>query len=378
MNETKLLSELKTAPAVFAIGNEYQIMVPVRSDLLFWVTVGGRDYYDHSNGIIRSATRMHRVTVPMTELDRAGEYTVNYRKIIERKPYFPTTEESVSAAYCFQPVRAEGKIRVYHLSDTHGNFEYTAAAGSYFGEEIDLLILNGDVPDHSGSIENFDLIYQLCGSITGGTRPCVFSRGNHDTRGFYAERIAEYTPTRNGVSYFSFRLGCIWGIVMDCGEDKPDSHDAYGHTICCHAFREEETEYLRKVIDNAEREYLAEGVKYRLVIVHNPFSHTLQSPFDIEQPLYKEWLDLLGKYVKPQAMISGHLHTTEVSHIGGQLDSLGQICPVVVGSRPVHGESKDMQDFVGCALTLDENSMQVEFTNSSHEVLDEETLSLIP
>ena len=88
MTSPALLPEFKTCPAVFAVKNDYQIMVPVKSDLLFWVTVDGKNYYDHSNGIIRSSTRMHRVNVPMCALDKTGEYTVTYRKIIDRKPYF--------------------------------------------------------------------------------------------------------------------------------------------------------------------------------------------------------------------------------------------------------------------------------------------------
>ena len=95
MNRVSLLPEFKTCPAVFAVGTDYQIMVPVKSDVLFWVTINGKDYFDHSNGIIRSSTRLHRVTVPSAELDRAGEYTVSYRKIIDRKPYFPETESPV-------------------------------------------------------------------------------------------------------------------------------------------------------------------------------------------------------------------------------------------------------------------------------------------
>lgn len=97
MTSPALLPEFKTCPAVFAVKNDYQIMVPVKSDLLFWVTVDGKNYYDHSNGIIRSSTRMHRVNVPMCALDKTGEYTVTYRKIIDRKPYFAETEEPVSA-----------------------------------------------------------------------------------------------------------------------------------------------------------------------------------------------------------------------------------------------------------------------------------------
>lgn len=374
---TLLLPELKTCPAVFAVRDTYQIMVPVKSDLLFWVTVGDKTYYDHSNGIIRSSTRMHRVTVPKEKLDEAGAYTISYRKIIDRKPYFPETEEECTATYTFRPVPNEGDVHIYHLSDTHGKFEYPAKAADFFGDELDLFVLNGDVPDHSGSVENFDLIFRLCESATHGERTCIFSRGNHDTRGFYAENIAEYTPTENGHSYFSFRVGSVWGMVLDCGEDKPDTHAEYGHTVCCHAFREEETEYLKKVLALPATEYGAPGVKYRLVIAHNPISFTDKPPFDIEQPLYSEWLSMLDASAKPQLMLCGHLHTTEVSLAGGRIDQKGQICPVVVGSREtVDPETRKCNGFIGCAVTLTEGKAIVRFTNAEKKVLEETILPL--
>ena len=152
MTSPVLLPEFKTCPAVFAVKNDYQIMVPVKSDLLFWVTVDGKNYYDHSNGIVRSSTRMHRVNVPTSVLDKAGEYTVTYRKIIDRKPYFVETEEPVSATYSFRPVPASGDIKIYHLSDTHGKFDMPSKTATYFGDDLDLFILNGDLPDHSGKV----------------------------------------------------------------------------------------------------------------------------------------------------------------------------------------------------------------------------------
>lgn len=370
------LNELLFAPAVFAVKDKYQIMVWARTDVLFWVTVDGVDYHDHSNGIVRSSTRIHRVNVPMEALDKAGEYTISYRRIIERKPYFPTTEEPVSQTIKFKPVNPDGPIRIYHLSDTHGRFTDPAAAAGYFGDDLDMFILNGDIVDHSGSIENFKLIFRLCEAVTGGQRTCVFSRGNHDLRGFCAENIAEYSAAEDGHSYYSFRAGRVWGMVMDCGEDKPDDHAEYGNTVACHEFRREETEYLKKVIKNADEEFNAPGVEYRFVIVHNPFSYTINPPFDIEQPLFKEWLDLLEQNARPQAMISGHLHGAYVAHKGGNLDSKGQICPVIIGSR----EAKDKDgknDFIGCAMTIEGNKMKVEFTNKTHEVMGGETIELI-
>lgn len=374
MQNKALLPELKTAPAVFAVGEEYHIIVPVKSPLLFSVIVAGEEFFDHSNGIVRSAKPVHTVRVPMALLDNAREYTVAYRKIIERKPYFTETEDKVFATYAFRPVPTEGEVRLYHLADTHGCFEKPAAAARYFGESLDLLVLNGDIPDHSGNLENFDLIFEFCDALTGGEIPVVFSRGNHDMRGIFAESIAEYTPTDNGNSYFTFRLGRLWGMVLDCGEDKPEEHAAYGYTNCCHSFRRAQTRFIERVIQNSATEYAAPNVKWRLVVAHHPFSFRMPEPFNIEEPLYAEWTRLLGEHVKPDALLSGHLHYTSYKLGGGELDAAGAI-PVVVGSA-VKREEKKVVAYTGVGLTFGEQDIKVEFTNDALEAVESHVLPL--
>ena len=74
------------APTVYAIGDKYNIFVPFSDEVIMWVKVGEHTYYDHCNGILRSNTNMHKVELPMSVLDEAKEYTVVYKKMIERKP----------------------------------------------------------------------------------------------------------------------------------------------------------------------------------------------------------------------------------------------------------------------------------------------------
>jgi len=371
MNNTPLLCEFLTAPAVFAVGHDYQIIVPAKNPILFYAEVNGKRYYAHSNGIIRSASVIHKVTVPGADLEQAGEYTVGYRKIIERKPYFSTTEEPVSATYKFRPVPSDGKVNIYQVADNHGRFEIPVEAAKWFGDDLDLLIFNGDTFDDSNKVENLLLLYQLCEALTGGERTCVFSRGNHDTRGERAELVEKYTPVDEGRSYYTFRAGCVWGIVLDCAEDKDDSHPEYGFTNCCHEFRLDETEFLKKVIADADSEYNAPGVKYRLVLSHHPFTYIIRPPFDIEQDIYREWSALLKENVKPNVLLSGHLHKLYVSEEGGELDNgIGQCCPVIVGSYPIHGEQYKMIGFVGLAVTLDGSELDWKFTNDKREVTD--------
>ncbi|MBQ8684473.1 MAG: metallophosphoesterase [Clostridia bacterium] len=357
---------LNISPAVFAVEDTYQILVPVEKESLFWVRIGDTCYYDESNGILRSLSELHRATVPMAALDDAGSYTVCIRPLVERKPYFTETAPVEEYTYPFRPVPQTG-IRAYHISDAHNRIDSPVAAARAFGD-IDLLILNGDVIDHSGDPSKFSNIYHICSKLTGGRIPTVFSRGNHDMRGNYAEQFAQYTPHSRGNTYYTFRLGSLWGILLDCGEDKADTSPEYGHTICCHQFRRRQTAFLQDVIRRAESEYAAPGITTRVVIAHNPFSNIFPEPFDIEQDLYREWCSLLREQVKPHVMICGHKHTAEVWAPGCPQDKLGQPCPVVIGSLP-KGEG-----FVGCGYVFGEDTITVTFTDSDGHILGEHRL----
>ncbi len=357
---------LKTTPAVFAVGNNYQIMVPVTKPSLFWVEVDGKVYTDSQNGIMRSICTIHRVTVPMEVLDKAGKYTVCEKEIIDRKPYFPETEETVKTEYNFYPVPMENP-RVYHVADTHNMTVEPIKAAKVFGD-IDLLILNGDIPDHSGAIENYDVIYEIIGEITKGEKPTVFSRGNHDLRGYFAEAMAEYTPNYNGNTYYTFKVGPIWGIVLDCGEDKDDTHPEYGFTVSCHEFRERQIDFIKEVIKN--KEYEADDITCKMVVCHNPFTNVQKEPFDIEKEIYSQWASLLKEYVKPNIMLAGHIHDCFISEVGSDYDHLGQPCVLVVGS------DKSKEYHAGCGLTIGKDAIESVFCDSDGKVFGKTILKI--
>lgn len=350
---------MKTRPAVFAVHDTYHIMVQTTEESMMWVRIGDKEYFDESNGILRSRTQIHRMIVPMIELDQAGSYTICERKIIERKAYFTETDDIKEVSFDFKPVNGDN-IRCYHIADAHNMAEEPIAAAQAYGK-IDFLIMNGDIPDSSDKLEYFDSIYRIASEITKGEIPIVFARGNHDMRGKYAENMIEYIPNANGRTYFTFRLGRIWGIVLDCGEDKEDGHPEYGNTVCCHVFRKEQTEFLKNTIK--QREYLADGIQWRVVVVHNPFSVPQKNIFDIERKLYAEWAELLKKHIKPNVMITGHEHCLKVLFPGEAEDKIGHPCPVIIGARPVTKE----RYFAGAGISFEKNTIRVTFTDNSKE-----------
>ncbi len=360
------------APAIFAVDKNYQIMLACKKPCLFFVKVADKCYYDESNGIMRSGNDIHRAEIPMEALDKAGEYTVCIRPVIKRKPYFTKTAPLIERTYKFYPV-PENDVRAYHISDAHNLIKEPVKAAEAFGN-IDFLILNGDVIDHSGDPSKFINIYKICSVLLKGEKPCVFSRGNHDLRGNFAEKFADYTPNYLGNTYYSFRLGSIWGILLDCGEDKPDNHPEYGFTVACHGFRERQTEFIKRIIENKADEYGEAGVRYRLVISHNPFTHQHEPPFDIEQDIFSEWTTLLRESIRPDAMICGHLHTLEVHYPDeSRWNSNGSVCPVVIGGNL---EKNISSYFAGCGYIFSDNKIKVVFTDSNAKILKEETLLL--
>ena len=159
-------------------------------------------------------------------------------------------------------------------------------------------------------------------------------------------------------------------MILDCGEDKVDKHEEYGVTICCHEFREKQTKFIEKVICRAEEEYLADNVKYRLVIAHNPFVMRNKYPFDIENEIYSEWVRLINDNIRPTVMISGHTHSLDIIRPQDEKDAYGQSFSVVVGSSL----NKNQDYYAAAGLIFDENKTIVTFTDSFGKVVREEKL----
>ncbi len=362
-----MVDVLKCTPAVFAVGDEYQIMVPVTTDVVMWVKVGEECYYDDCNGALRSAVPVHKMTVPAEELNAAGQYTVCYRRIYGRRAYYTSREKEVhEATFNFRAPKAD-KLVCYHISDTHDTIEAPIRALRYFESQygkIDLLILNGDIMTMSVSAGVFDLMYELFERATAGEVPILYARGNHDTRGAFAERVMDYTPSgTDGASYYTVRFANIWALVLDTGEDKGDDHIEYTDTAAFHGFRKRETKFLEKVV--AAKEYEGEGIRHKLLISHTPFTKQNKEPFNIEEDRYKYWASLIGESIKPELMMCGHLHTLEYCPIGGKYDAFGQPCPMVIGSKP----DKEHNYFAAVGYIFTEDGIEAVF-NDHEKVLE--------
>ena len=96
--------------------------------------------------------------------------------------------------------------------------------------------------------------------------PFYLARGNHETRGLFATSFLTYFPTLTGMPYYTLKHGDVFYIVLDGGEDKPDSCLEYYETAQYDNYRKAEAEWLKKVVESDE----CKNAKYRIVVMHMP------------------------------------------------------------------------------------------------------------
>ena len=188
------------------------------------------------------------------------------------------------------------------LNDIHSKQEKLSALLNLYSQgKTDIVVYNGDmvsmVPTEQVLFDGFvDYSVKTFAEDT----PFFMVRGNHETRGFFAENFMTYFPTRTGKPYYTFTHGPAFFIVLDGGEDKPDSNLEYYETADYDNYRREEAKWLQTVVDSQE----CKNAKYRIVLTHMPYIgqmwHGPQHAGDC-------FLPILNK-ANITVMLSGHTH----------------------------------------------------------------------
>ncbi len=365
-------------PGVFLVEQDYEIILICRRDALASVIVDGLTFTDNVNGVMRTDTEVHKIKVPMALLDKARHYRVHLAPLADHCNYYPKPEPTEVYEYDFTPVPTEGPVEAYVLADTHGDAVIPAET-ALLRPHLDLLILLGDIGDSAATREQIVTLHRLTAAVTKGRIPAVYVRGNHDTRGYMAEHLMDYIPTRNGATYYTFRAGSIWGVVLDCGEDKPDTSIEYGlpetgGVANFRPFRHAQTAYLRSLIANAANTYAAEGITRRVALCHINFTYT-DRPYNDKNPeIYEAWISALNE-IGIDLLICGHEHV-----VGLQPDSYfhGNPAPrfdtLLTAARqdhplPLKGGHKP-GEYTGTALTFTKDGIAHAFTNHVGEKLE--------
>ncbi len=285
------------SPAVYEMGDGYAVI---------WATnFSGTGYikynylgvehtvYDERNNIVRTNDTIHVVKVPYEHL-QGNSYTVYSTEVTSHNYAITNYGTTISAGPITLKAYDGGTddFDILVLTDTHSQLTWSKNAAAQFSKDPDLVVFSGDIVNSIESKTDIAAMFNIMGSVTGGKYPVVYCRGNHETRGIYATALLDYFPTKTGEFYFDFRYGPLWGVVMDTGEDKVDSHEYYGNLANYKEYNEKQEAWLRSLRMDTTADY-------RLGIYHIPGIGSLANGIDFTDSVHHLGL---------QFAVSGHDH----------------------------------------------------------------------
>lgn len=261
--------------------------------------------------------------------------------VYNRKPLLFVTPDSMASSFRFRVV-----------NDIHGDSAKLAALlGSVSKDGVDFVVCNGDMVNHLDNEEKlFGDFLNRAAELFAGETPLYMARGNHETRGRHATRYMRYFRTPTGMPYYSFSYGPACFIVLDTGEDKPDTDIEYSRTAFYDDYRRAQACWLAEVVDSEE----FRKADVRIVIGHVPPVHD-----DWHGALHarKQFLPILNR-AGIDLMLCGHLHRSASSEAGED----GVLFPVLVNSNE-HAVDVEVADgevkvtVIGCSGEIIKNSI---------------------
>ena len=238
---------------------------------------------------------------------------ISASNVYSQKPYAIRTMDAKKADCTFTVV-----------NDIHGRDSMMLALTKGLKEQKpDFVVFNGDMVSFMGSTEDIETGFMTRATETFATDiPLVYVRGNHETRGPGFSEYLNLFPTPTNTPYFTFRQGPVAFVVLDSGEDKPDSDIEYGGTAAYDAYREKMAEWLKEAVKSEE--FRAAPVK--IALLHIPFDKGVGWYGNNE--LKRLLLPTLNE-AGIDVMLCGHTHRYSFRDVG----SVDNNFPILVNSN---------------------------------------------
>ena len=210
------------------------------------------------------------------------------------------------------------------VNDIHGRDSMMLALTKGLKEQKpDFVVFNGDMVSFMGSVEDIETGFMTRATETFATDiPLVYVRGNHETRGPGFSEYLNLFPTPTNTPYFTFRQGPVAFVVLDSGEDKPDSDIEYGGTAAYDAYREQMAEWLKEAVKSEE----FRSAPVKIALLHIPFDKGVGWYGNNE--LKRLLLPTLNE-AGIDVMLCGHTHTYSYRDVG----SVDNNFPILVNSN---------------------------------------------
>lgn len=335
------VAKIAGGPYLQAVGErEFTVVWTTDNDAVAWVEIAPDDgthfygaerprFWQSRNGR-RTVGKLHSVKVTGLEpattyryrimqrgAESPGGYTMKYSHptgsdVYTGEPFKVTTLDTSKEKITFavvNDIHARDSLFRLHFADT--------PRGKY-----DFVLFNGDM---SSALRNENDIFKgymnSAVQLFAKETPLYFSRGNHENRGILATSFIDYFPTSTGAPYYLFRQGPAAILVIDGGEDKPDSDIENLDIMDFTPYRQQ----VRAWLAEAVRSDTYRNAPVKIVFIHMP---PTSKGWHGEAEVHRLYVPLLNE-AGVDLMLCGHTHSYALLDKGSD----GCDFPVLINSN---------------------------------------------
>ena len=274
-------------------------------------------------GQVLANVKQHKVRLTRVIPGKTYYYRIASREILAYGAYdkkFGDTEYSEMFKFSIPNIESTDFTALI-FNDLHKNEQTLRGLMTQVSDiDYDFVMYNGDCIDDPHNEESaLSFLLYSNEQVGANEKPVFYIRGNHEIRGAYSVQFNNLFDYVGGKTYGVFSWGDTRFVMLDCGEDKPDSHPVYGGLNNFKQLRDDQVTFLKeetktKAFKNAAK---------RVLIHHIPL-YGMRN--DAYIPCYDLWSDILNQSEFTLA-INGHTHRFAYH----EKESLGNAYPIVVG-----------------------------------------------
>lgn len=260
-------------------------------------------------------------------------YRVCSQEIVLYKAYVKQFGEVMkSDFYTFtMPDKKNTDFTAIILNDLHKHSKTLEALCKQIKDvKYDFVVFNGDCVDDPANHDQATRFLSEMNDAVGASRvPVFYMRGNHEIRHAYSIGLRNLFDYVGDKTYGAFNWGDTRFVMLDCGEDKPDSLDVYYDLNDFSGLRSEQVDFLKQELSSKA---FKKATK-RVLIHHIP----IYGVGEMYNPCLEQWGDLLKK-APFDICLNAHMHC--FAHHPKQTE--GNNYPVVIGGGPKMEEATVM------------------------------------
>lgn len=296
--------------------------------------------YSTRDGLVDANTKYHKIVIP-TKLDNKNSDSTFYRIASTELKHLYDGEVKYGKTLLSEikeiPDLREDNITFYVMNDVHeldGIYKQFLSRNDY-----QFAVLNGDAVNSIESLEGFCKKFtKPLGQSTQGSKPFLFVRGNHETRGNAARDLENLLVLPDGRFYYTYSFGTVFSIVMDWGEDKPDNDISNAGLTAFEDYREEQLNWLKKVCNTEQ----FKNAKYKIGFIHAPLNNE-------DGNEWAEYLSSSGMDI----IFAGHTHKPEIIQPTQKVKY-----PTIIG-----GSDHDEKSFQAVKAEIRSNGLKVYYVD---------------